>query len=211
MSRLSIILLLAAIAVMVHSYSTEIKAGQSSCFIVKTVVGVPITGTYEVIMPDAKYINVKVKGPNGFVHFEKKSTDPAQEEAEDKETDSEGFFSFDSELEGDYEMCISNGDIFKNDGIPRLVAFNFRAVAQGQQDYQFVGLQSELTDLSEGLNLLKDHQSYMNQREDVHKLTLDSINTKVLCWTVLEAVILIAMSFWQIMYIRSFFETKRRL
>jgi hypothetical protein len=49
------------------------------------------------------------------------------------------------------------------------------------------------------------------QREDVHKITLDSISMKVMCWTVLEAVILVAMSFWQIMYIRSFFETKRRL
>lgn len=192
----------------VNGYSVDVSPGGKSCFIVKTVVGVPITGTYEVIMPDPKYITVKVKGPNGFLHFEKK---PSEEEAEDKETDSEGFFQFDSELAGDYEMCIYNGDELKNDGIPRLVAFNFRAVAQGQQDYQFVGLQSELTDLSEGLNLLKDHQSYMNQREDVHKLTLDSINMKVLCWTVLEAVILIAMSFWQIMYIRSFFETKRRL
>jgi len=207
----SVLILLVAIVASVHSYSVEVKSGQKSCFIVKTVVGVPITGTYEVIMPDAKYISVRVKGHNGFVHFEKKSTDPLKEGAEDKESDSEGFFSFDSELEGDYEMCIHNGDLLQNDGIPRLVAFNFRAVAQGQQDYQFVGLQSELTDLSEGLNLLKDHQSYMNQREDVHKLTLDSINLKVLCWTVLEAVILIAMSFWQIMYIRSFFETKRRL
>ena len=59
--------------------------------------------------------------------------------------------------------------------------------------------------------MLKDHQSYMNQREDMHKLTLESINVKVICWTVLEAVILLAMAAWQISYIRSFFETKRRL
>ena len=72
-------------------------------------------------------------------------------------------------------------------------------------------LQSELADLKEGLELLKDHQSYMNQREDVHKATLESVNTKVLCWTVLEAVILVAMAMWQTLYIRSFFEIKRRL
>jgi hypothetical protein len=194
----------------VDAYSVEIKSGQNSCFIVKAVVGVPITGTYEVIVPDPKYITVKVTGPNGFLHFEKKTSDFNAEE-KDKEEESEGFFSFDSEIEGDYTMCISNGVDEDGDGIPRLVAFNFRAVAHGQQDYQFLGLQSELSDLSEGLELLKDHQSYMNQREDVHKESLDSINMKVLCWTVLEAVILICMSLWQIMYIRSFFETKRRM
>jgi hypothetical protein len=95
--------------------------------------------------------------------------------------------------------------------VARLIAFNYRAVAVGEVDYQFIGLQSELSDLREGLELLKDHQSYMNQREDVHKSSLESIDDKVLLWTVLEAVILIAMAFWQISYIRSFFETKRRL
>ena len=201
------LLLIAILAFTVDAYSVKIPPGQSRCFVVKAAVGVPITGTYEVIMPDPNFVRVKVTGPTGFVHFDKKP----EPEAEDKETESEGFFSFDSEIAGDYQMCIFNGDFLKKDGIPRIVAFNFRAVPQGEQDYEFAGLRTELTDLSEGLELLKDHQSYMNQREDVHKITLDSINMKVMCWTVLEAVILIAMSFWQIMYIRSFFETKRRM
>ena len=42
-------------------------------------------------------------------------------------------------------MCIYNGHKDNNDGIERLVAFNFRAIAQGENDYEFVGLQSELT------------------------------------------------------------------
>jgi p24 family protein beta-1 len=209
---ITILLFLCLVIVAIHGYSVEVLSGSKSCFIVRTVVGVPITGTYEVIMPDAKNIRVTVRGPTGFLHFEKKSAETATDEGGDAESDSEGFFSFDAEIEGDYTMCIYNGNGLKGiDGVPRLVAFNFRAVAQGQQDYEFTGLQSELTELSEGLELLKDHQSYMNQREDVHKQVLDSINVKVMCWTVLEAVILIAMSGWQIMYIRSFFETKRRL
>ena len=187
-------------------YSVQVKSGAKSCFVVTTTIGVPITGSYEIIVPDPNYVYVSVVGPNGFLHFEKKSSDKS-----DKEDASEGFFSFDAEIDGDYTMCIANGDDNDNDGIPRLIAFNFRAVAQGERDYQFAGLQSELQDLSEGLNFLKDHQSYMNLREDLHKGSLESINVKVLCWTILEAIILISMALWQIMYIRSFFETKRRL
>ncbi len=192
----------------VYSYSIDILAGDKHCFVVKAAVGVPITGSFEVIHPDAKHIAVSVTGPKDFVHYEKSTKEKSEEEQEDS---SEGFFSFDAELDGDHTMCIANGDEHENDGQPRLIAFNFRASPEGEQDYQFVGLQSELADLKEGLELLKDHQSYMNQREDVHKETLESINAKVLCWTVLEAIILIAMAFWQITYIRSFFETKRRL
>jgi hypothetical protein len=194
--------------VQIQSYSIDVLAGDRHCFIVKAANGVPITGSYEVIHPDAKFISVTVTGPKGYLHYEKSTKDKSEEEQEDS---SEGFFSFDAELDGDHTMCISNGNEQENDGQPRLIAFNFRASPEGEQDYQFVGLQSELADLKEGLELLKDHQSYMNQREDVHKETLESINAKVLCWTVLEAIILIAMSFWQITYIRSFFETKRRI
>lgn len=200
----------------VQSYSIDIESGRKECFIVMANIGNPVTGSFEVIYPDAKYVSVSVTGPKGYLHYEKKAknddaTPPGEEGKEDPEDSAEGFFSFDSELNGEHTFCISNGNSEENDGQSRLIAFNFRAAKEGEQDYQFVGLKSELTDLKEGLDLLKDHQSYMNQREDVHKDTLESINTKVLCWTVLEAIILIAMAVWQITYIRSFFEIKRRL
>lgn len=191
------------------SYSIEVASADKNCFIVTAASGVPITGSFEIIHPDPKYVGVTVTGPTGYLHFEKKIMDNF--EGLDIEDASEGFFSFDSEITGDYTMCIANGDEEKNDGVERLIAFNYRAVAVGEQDYQFIGLQSELSDLNEGLELLRDHQSYMNQREDVHKVTLESINVKVLCWTVLEAVILLGMAFWQIIYIKGFFEIKRRL
>lgn len=192
----------------VTSYSIDVLPGGKDCFIVIANKGITVTGSFEVIHPDPKYIAVQVTNPNGYLHYEKK---PSAEEAEDRENSSEGFFSFDAELEGEHTLCISNGSDEENDGVPRLIAFNFRAAAEGELDYQFAGLKNELLDLKEGLDQLRDHQSYMNQREDVHKETLESINTKVLCWTILEAIILVAMAIWQIMYIRSFFETKRRI
>eukprot|EP01031_Cornospumella_fuschlensis_P034368 gene34368-41600_t len=207
----SILLFLSVLSV-INAYSIDISPGEKECFIVKASVGVPVTGSFEVIHPDAKYINVKVVGPKGFLHYEKSNKAEEAEEQEGSEQSSEGFFSFDAEFDGDHTMCIHNGSEQENDGVVRLIAFNFRAsVTENGEDYQFVGLQSELADLKEGLDLLKDHQSYMNQREDVHKDTLESINTKVLCWTVLEAIIVVAMAFWQITYIRSFFEIKRKL
>ena len=202
-------LVFASLVLTVNCFSIEVHAGAVDCFIVTTSTGIPITGSYEVISPDPKYIHVMVTGPTDFLHFENKIV--YDMENVDKEEASEGFFTFDSDMDGDYKMCIANGNPTNNDGISRLIAFNYRAVAVGEVDYQFVGLQSELADLREGVELLKDHQSYMNQREDVHKFSLESINDKVLCWTVLEAIILVAMAFWQISYIRSFFETKRRL
>lgn len=210
---LGLLLVMLAFLSVAYPYSIDVAPGGKECFVVKAAVGVPVTGSFEVIHPDAKLISVVVTGSKGFVHYEKKSSALEKESGEDDgEEESEGFFSFDAEFDGDHTMCIYNGSEQENDGFTRLIAFNFRASAnEGGEDYQFVGLESELADLKEGLDLLKDHQSYMNQREDVHKEEVESINTKVLCWTVLEAVILVAMTIWQITYIRSFFEIKRKM
>lgn len=44
----------------IHAYSIRIKGGERSCYFVKTIVGVPITGSYEVILPDPDFISVEV-------------------------------------------------------------------------------------------------------------------------------------------------------
>jgi hypothetical protein len=203
------LILFFAIVKSARSYSVHVDAGVRECFIVRAAKGVSVTGSFEVITPDAKPVSVVVRGPTPkkTLHYESKYS----EESPSKDL-SEGSFSFDAEVDGDYTMCIHNGKKDDHDGVSRLIAFNFRASASGEtKDYQYAGLESELSEMRQGLDMLRDHQSYMNQREDVHKLTLESINTKVLCWTVLEAFILIGMAFWQISYISSFFETKRRM
>lgn len=207
-SALFVVVLFAALVRLARGYSIEIESGDQHCFIVNAAAGIPCTGSFEVITPDPEPIIVRVTGPKNALHFESKykGDDLGEQNL------SEGSFQFDADVDGDYKMCISNGDKETGgDGVLRTVAFNFRAVATGQKDYEYAGLDSELAALRLGLDSLRDHQSYMNQRENVHKLTLESINTKVLCWTVLESVILIAMTVWQITYISSFFETKRKM
>lgn len=192
-------------------YSINIEPGESSCFYVTAEKGDLCTGSFEVLTPDPTPIIVTVHGPapRKKLHFESR-----QKKGIDVKTDkelSEGSFTIPVDSNGDYEMCLSNGSE-DNDGVMRIVGFNFRVTQDLEEtDYEYVGLESELAEMRQGLDLLRDHQSYMGQREDLHKETLESINTKVLCWTVLEAVILIGMSFWQISYISSFFETKRKL
>jgi p24 family protein beta-1 len=203
---LAILVILINICVLVTSYSIEIESGEKLCYIVQAAVGVSITGSFEVITGDPKMIVVALTGPDKYIHY----TSKYDGKGEDKDF-SEGSFSLEAKLNGDYTFCIQNGEEGRSDGVTKTIAFNVRATDANQQDYEYSGLQSELLALKEGLDFLKDHQSYMNQREDVHKESLESINTKILCWTILEAVILLAMSIWQITYIRSFFETKRRV
>lgn len=210
--RLTTLILLLTHIAHTKQYSINIEPGEKNCFYVYAAKDDVCTGSFEVITSNPVPIGVTVHGPSPKrkVHFESKQKKGIDTKSE-KEL-SEGTFSFDADSAGDYEMCIANGNGEDNDGIMRIVAFNFRVTEELEEtDYEYVGLQSEITEMREGLNLLKDHQSYMDQREDLHKETLQSINTKLLCWTVLECVILVGLSVWQISYISSFFETKRKL
>jgi hypothetical protein len=153
---------------------------------------------------------VVVKGPAPMkeVLFDAKFHDEGGLDA----TETEGSFSFKADYDGDHKMCIMNGmKAAPSDGKAKTVAFNFRCHAIGDETYEYAGLEADISELREGLDMLKDHQSYMNQREDVHKEVLDSINMKVLTWTFIEAFFLLAVALWQISYISNFFETKRKL
>lgn len=210
MSHTLLLLIFTSLLICTKQYSINVEPGESSCYSVTAAKDDSCTGSFEVLSADPSPITVTVYGPKPTKrnYFESKQMKGVDVKS-DKEL-SEGAFSFEADDEGDYEMCVSNGGE-ENDGITRIVAFNFRVSDVDESDYEYAGLNTELTEMRQGLDLLRDHQSYMGQREDLHKETLESINTKVLCWTVLEAVILIGMSFWQISYISSFFETKRKL
>ena len=198
--------LLTAIA----AYSVDVESKTKNCFIVHADKGTHCSGSFEILSEDSAPISVSVKGPPPVseAYFDAKffgegGLDPKE---------SEGSFSFKANYDGDHTMCILNGlNGAHPDGKSRVVAFNFRCHSLGDESYEYAGLEADISELREGLDMLKDHQSYMNQREDVHKGILYSINTKVLAWTFLEAFILFAMALWQISYISNFFETKRKL
>jgi hypothetical protein len=190
------------------AYSIELEAGDEECFTIYAATGTPVSGSFEVISEDADPVEVRVNGPKGMLHYESSS------DGDDLREDGAGSgdaFQFDADMDGEYSMCLTNNNENSNDGRKRILAFNFRTTNSAQRDYEYNGLASELEALQQGLDSLKDHHAYMNQRENMHKQSIESINLKVLCWTVLESIMLISMTVWQLGYIRSFFETKRRI
>ena len=196
----------------VAAYSITLYGRDVQCFSVYSVKGATCTGKYEV-MSEESAVTVEVFDPRGTVVY-RKEYDGADEE---KSESSGEAFQFDAEMKGDYRMCVMNGrkDESEGDSVPSTVAFSFH-VGLAKQDVESGGgtynsLLAELDTLQQGLDFIKDHESFMNQREDLHKESLDEINTKTLTWTVVESLILICLSIWQISYIHGIFETRKRI
>ncbi|EKU19997.1 transmembrane emp24 domain trafficking protein 2 [Nannochloropsis gaditana CCMP526] len=184
------------------SFTVEVAPGTVECYITVATQGDDFLGNFEVLTGGSYApVEVTVEGPDGKLLWR----------AADK---SEETFSFEAEENGDHTLCISNGARGRaDDGIPRLVGFSFRtdvlvdeAIASEQSIRRLIELGNSLT---KGLTNVMDHQSYMRQREDLHASTMESIGSRVLIWTVVEAVVLVGMAVWQISIISKFFEVRR--
>jgi len=66
-------------------------------------------------------------------------------------------------------------------------------------------------DLNEDLNDLRDHQDYLKLREAAHRELTERTFTRVVRWTVLEALVLMGVAGGQVAYLRKFFEQRRYL
>ena len=62
--------------------------------------------------------------------------------------------------------------------------------------------------LSEGLAQIQNEQKNLRMRERAHRDLAELTNTRVLWWSIFEVGVLVAMSIWQVFYLRRFFEKK---
>jgi len=59
-------------------------------------------------------------------------------------------------------------------------------------------------------NLL-DHYDFLRNREANHREMIESIFSRLWKWTLVEAILVVFMAFFQVMYLKKFFEQRRYL
>eukprot|EP00003_Mantamonas_plastica_P010289 TRINITY_DN1971_c0_g1_i1.p3 TRINITY_DN1971_c0_g1~~TRINITY_DN1971_c0_g1_i1.p3 ORF type:complete len:104 (-),score=28.40 TRINITY_DN1971_c0_g1_i1:243-554(-) len=95
---------------------------------------------------------------------------------------------------------------------PKTVSFNVRVGETSSHDVltqdHVNPVQESVMQLSDGLASIQAEQKYMHARESVHRNTTESTNTRILWWSFFEAVVLIAISLGQIIYLRRILENK---
>uniref|UniRef100_A0A7S2DBK6 GOLD domain-containing protein n=1 Tax=Octactis speculum TaxID=3111310 RepID=A0A7S2DBK6_9STRA len=186
----------------VSALNVEVKSGTSECFILQMEKSAACSGNFEIIEEENQLIGITIIGPkpSSTVYFETIGQ-------------AEGNFQFEAASTGDQTLCFSNqgdkdapiGFAFREDAAD-LISDGDSAVATEENIVSMIEVGK---DLSQGLDMLLDHQQYMRMREEHHRSAVQGTNSKVLWWTLVEAAILVSMSIWQILYIRKFFEVKR--
>ncbi len=71
-------------------------------------------------------------------------------------------------------------------------------------------LETEITQLTDGIAKIEDEQQYMWARERQTTETNSSTNSRVFWFSVAETVVILGLGVWQILTLRSFFQRTKR-
>ncbi|KAJ3158279.1 p24 complex component [Geranomyces michiganensis] len=124
-------------------------------------------------------------------------------------------FGFNAEVEGTYVYCFSNKKdgsaerklSFTVHGPDELFKIEEKEMKESVDDPTDT-IQAELRVLDSGIKAIRDEHAFLIQRERRHRLTADSTNTRVLYWSLVQALALIGVCFFQISYLKRFFEMR---
>ncbi|KAF4123377.1 p24 family protein beta-1 [Geosmithia morbida] len=129
-----------------------------------------------------------------------------QHEVQSKSVSS-GDHSFTARHDGRYTYCFGNQHWGAN---TKEVSFNVHGIVYvSEGDMPSDPLEKEVRALSDLLAQVKDEQQYIVIRERTHRNTAESTNARVKWWNLFVIGIVIGESFFQVWWLRRFFEVKR--
>ncbi|XP_018329110.1 transmembrane emp24 domain-containing protein 2-like [Agrilus planipennis] len=182
----------------VSCYYITVDADAEECFFDKVESGTKMSLTFEIAEGGFLDIDVRIVGPDGKVIYQ-------------GERESSGKYTFAAHANGIYTYCFSNK---MSTMTPKVVMFNMQIGEsakheENQGEESSTKLEDMIRELSGALTGVKQEQEYMQLRDRIHRSINESTNSRVVMWSFFEAVILVAMTFGQIYYLKRFFEVRR--
>jgi hypothetical protein len=188
---------------LVDGFLFEVPPGQIECFWESVTEGSLIYTRFQVIQGGSHDIDVSFT-------FKSNLPETGERLVIDEQRRSEEMYSFIADQEGIYKFCFSN---VMSSVTPKTVSFtlnvrrNFQ-IAKEPTDH-FGPLEQSVELLMSQVQVMKDEQQYMHAREILTRDVVESTNSRVLWYSLLEAFLLVAIGFCQILSIKRFFEVKR--
>jgi hypothetical protein len=185
----------------IKGYFVTIDTHSEECFFDRAEAGTKMGLMFETVEGGFLDIDVKITGPDGKVIYE-------------GFRESSGKYTFAAHSTGIYTYCFNNK---MSSLTTKVVMFSMdigeapkgTPGAANEEDANHVKLNDMIKDLSETLTAIKHEQEYMNIRDRIHRSINESTNSRVVLWSVFEAVVLIIMTVGQVYYLKRYFEVRR--
>ncbi|XP_045122269.1 transmembrane emp24 domain-containing protein eca-like [Portunus trituberculatus] len=210
---LSFLLLLVNVLAGVNGLYFHIGETERKCFIEEIPDETMVTGNYKLQLYDPRTGGFMPSSPGLGMHVEIR--DPDDKVLLSRVYSSEGRFTFTSHTPGEHVICLYSNSTKWFSGSQLRVHFDIQ-VGEHAVDYASVAQKEKLTELQLRVRQLLDQveqitkeQNYQRYREERFRQTSDSTNQRVLWWSVGQVIILLAMGFWQMRHLKTFFEAKK--
>ncbi|KAI9594256.1 emp24/gp25L/p24 family/GOLD-domain-containing protein [Syncephalis fuscata] len=181
---------LAFVGTVAHALTVDVEPNETECFFEDLKIGNTLSISYEVGFGGQQKIDFSLMDSTGRV-----VQVSAQQNA--------GFYTATADRDGQYTYCFNN---HMNDGQLKTVSFYIHEDHHNKEDEP---LQEEIRTLTRNVQEIREHQEYIIQRERAHRNTAESTNDRVKWWSVAETVIVLGVAFFQVNYLKRFFEVKR--
>ena len=128
--------------------------------------------------------------------------------------DSEGRIAFSSEHAGDHRVCFG---IRRNSNENKEYKMEIH-IDSGEHAHDYDKLarvehlstiEVELRRLNDKIRAIRNEQQYQKQREEEFRDTSENTNYKVVIWSIIQTVVLIACGLFQIWHLKQFFTSKK--
>ncbi|KAL1925561.1 uncharacterized protein VTP21DRAFT_444 [Calcarisporiella thermophila] len=193
-SILGLFAFMLALCACVSAYTMVIDPSSTECF-------------YENLSKDDHLMITFQVGEGGHLDIDFWITDPSDRFVQQRVRESTGTYSIIAERSGRYTYCFSNDMSTVSE---KTVTFYVHGFQKSDADAEHLDpLDREIRELRDSLSAIKDEQEYMVLREKRHYQTCDSTNSRVLWWSMFQTGVLAAVCFWQVYYLKRFFEVKR--
>jgi len=146
----------------------------------------------------------------GLLDIDLKITGPSNEPIYSSLLFESGTQSFTATRQGPYEICFSNEMARWTSKIVSFEVFAGEQAADGVLTKDTLDpIQNYLKGVATSLDKVQQDQRYLRIREQKHRDTADSTNSRILYYSIAESVVLLCLSLGQVFYLRRFFDTKR--
>ncbi|XP_004364128.2 transmembrane emp24 domain-containing protein 10 [Capsaspora owczarzaki ATCC 30864] len=204
-----VLLMLAYSPQSASAVSFELPATTVRCFKESVHKGQQFVGSYSVSDPaNQQIINLKVTDSHNGIVYAKDNID----------TVSSKKFAFSADQDELYEFCFESrvdAGVHVTPEHKRDISISFKQGVEAR-DYEALAQAEQLKPLELTMRKVEDlSQSilssfeYLRQREEEMRDTNESTNERVMYFSILSMVILIALAVWQIFYLKRYFKSKQ--
>jgi len=192
---LSFFLFLLFCPIVINGLNIYVKPNDEECFYEYLSIGEKMLASYTVQTGGNLDIDVKVYGPDLGIVYE-------------IERSREGNFQFKAILVGSHKFCFINTMSLVSG---KTISFNSYTghsllSLDAAKTEHLTPLEQAIISTSENLNNLHDTQIYLKYRDNRHAETVESTNSRVVWWSLLELTGLVAISVFNIVFLRQLFE-----